>query len=90
MRRHYSNYFKGVDHFKDFRMKLVSVATVEEVNGLLDARFNVSFADVQKAAVPCLRHRLLLNFEGEAENLSTDAVIEDMLKQTPTVTEKAA
>jgi nifR3 family TIM-barrel protein len=36
MRRHYSNYFKGVDHFKDFRMKLVSVATVEEVNGLLD------------------------------------------------------
>src|SRR5476651_1338 len=36
MRRHYSNYFKGVDHFKDFRMKLVSVATVEEVNELLD------------------------------------------------------
>src|ERR1700743_1618242 len=36
MRRHYSNYFKGVDHFKDFRMKLVSVQTVEEVNELLD------------------------------------------------------
>ena len=36
MRRHYSNYFKGVDHFKDFRMKLVSVATIEEVNELLD------------------------------------------------------
>jgi len=36
MRRHYSNYFKGVDHFKEFRMKLVSVQTVEEVNELLD------------------------------------------------------
>jgi tRNA-dihydrouridine synthase B len=36
MRRHYSNYFKGVDHFKDFRMKLVSVQTFEEVNELLD------------------------------------------------------
>lgn len=36
MRRHYSNYFKGVDHFKEFRMKLVSVQTVEEVHELLD------------------------------------------------------
>ncbi|MES2278403.1 MAG: tRNA dihydrouridine synthase DusB [Bacteroidota bacterium] len=36
MRRHYSNYFKGVDHFKEFRMKLVSVQTIEEVNELLD------------------------------------------------------
>jgi len=36
MRRHYSNYFKGVDHFKEYRMKLVSVQTFEEVNELLD------------------------------------------------------
>jgi tRNA-dihydrouridine synthase B len=36
MRRHYSNYFKGVDHFKEFRMKLVSVQTIAEVNELLD------------------------------------------------------
>jgi nifR3 family TIM-barrel protein len=36
MRRHYSNYFKGVDHFKEFRMKLVSVATFEDVNEILD------------------------------------------------------
>jgi len=36
MRRHYSNYFKGVDHFKDFRMKLVSAGTLAEVNELLD------------------------------------------------------
>lgn len=36
MRRHYSNYFKGLDHFKDFRMRLVTADTGEEVNGILD------------------------------------------------------
>jgi len=61
-----------------------------KVQALLDARFNVSFEDVKKIALPSLRHRLLLNFEGEAENLSTDAVIEELLKQIPTVTEQAA
>jgi len=47
MRRHYSNYFKGVDHFKEFRMKLVSVHTFEEVNELLDEvaeHYNVEMA----------------------------------------------
>jgi len=35
MRRHYSNYFKGLDHFKDFRMRLVTTDTVESVYGIL-------------------------------------------------------
>jgi len=35
MRRHYSNYFKGFDHFKDFRMKLVTSDSVEEINFIL-------------------------------------------------------
>ncbi len=35
MRRHYSNYFKGFDHFKDFRMSLVTSASVEEINSIL-------------------------------------------------------
>jgi nifR3 family TIM-barrel protein len=39
MRRHYSNYFKGVDHFKEFRMKLVTAASLEEV---LEILFEVS------------------------------------------------
>ena len=61
-----------------------------KVQALLDGRFNVSFEDAQNVATPALRHRILLNFEGEAENLDTDAVIADILKQTPTVTEAAA
>lgn len=36
MRRHYTNYFKGIPHFKDFRMKLVTLKTHEEVSAVLD------------------------------------------------------
>ena len=35
MRRHYSNYFKGIDHFKEYRMKLVTAGTFEEMNEIL-------------------------------------------------------
>ncbi|HWD87071.1 MAG TPA: tRNA dihydrouridine synthase DusB [Mucilaginibacter sp.] len=35
MRRHYSNYFKGVDHFKEYRMKLVTASTLEEIENIL-------------------------------------------------------
>jgi tRNA-dihydrouridine synthase len=31
MRRHYANYFKGIEHFKEYRMKLVSANSVEEI-----------------------------------------------------------
>jgi MoxR-like ATPase len=61
-----------------------------KVQALLDGRFNVSFEDVQKITVPSMRHRVLLNFEGEAENLSSDAVVEDLVERTPTVVEAAA
>jgi hypothetical protein len=35
MRRHYSNYFKGVENFKEYRMKLVTAANFEEINEIL-------------------------------------------------------
>jgi len=67
-----------------------ALTLASKVHALLDGRFNVSFEDVKKAALPALRHRVLLNFEGEAENMSTDSVIEDMIERIPTLTEKAA
>jgi len=67
-----------------------ALSLAAKVHALLDGRFNVSFADVQRAALPALRHRVLLNFEGEAENLTTDAIIEDLLAKTPTVADQAA
>ncbi len=50
-----------------------------KVNALRDGRFNVGFEDIQKAATLALRHRVLLNFEGEAEGISSDEVIQDIL-----------
>ena len=55
-----------------------------KVYALMDGRFNVGFDDVRKAATPALRHRMLLNFEGEAEGIVTDTIIDDMLEQLPT------
>jgi MoxR-like ATPase len=54
-----------------------------KIMALLDGRYNVAFRDVRTAAVPALRHRLILNFDGEAEGISTDAIIAQVLDQTP-------
>ncbi|MBU0638388.1 MAG: AAA family ATPase, partial [Planctomycetes bacterium] len=61
-----------------------------KIYAMLDGRYNVSFDDVKKAALPGLRHRLLLNFEGEAEGLSTDVVLNDILDNVSTTAEAAA
>ena len=50
-----------------------------KINALLEGRFNVSFEDIQAVAPSALRHRLLLNFEGLAEGISTDVIISDLL-----------
>ena len=51
-----------------------------KILALLDGRYNVAFDDLRAAALPALRHRLLLNFEAQAEGISTDSVIADLLK----------
>jgi MoxR-like ATPase len=50
-----------------------------KVRALLDERFNVAEEDIREVALPALRHRVLLNFEGEAEEIDTDRVVEDIL-----------
>jgi MoxR-like ATPase len=52
-----------------------------KIYALLDGRYHVSRADIDKAAPDALRHRIILNFEGEAEGTSTDEVIAEILKQ---------
>jgi MoxR-like ATPase len=56
-----------------------SLITAGKVYALLNGRFNVSKDDLKRAAKPALRHRLLLNFEAEADGVSADRVIEDVL-----------
>jgi MoxR-like ATPase len=50
-----------------------------KINALLEGRFNVSYEDVTAIAHSALRHRLLLNFEGQAEGISTDNIVTDLL-----------
>ena len=50
-----------------------------KVLALRDGRYNVAFEDVRRMAPAVLRHRLILNFEGEAEGVNPDAVIRDVL-----------
>jgi MoxR-like ATPase len=55
-----------------------------KIHALLEGRFNVAFSDVQAVASPALRHRVILNFEGEAEGISTDSVVRAIIAETPT------
>jgi MoxR-like ATPase len=54
-----------------------------KVRALTAGRFNVSFDDIAGVAAAALRHRLILNFEAEAEGITTDLVIEQILKDVP-------
>jgi len=52
-----------------------------KVLALLDGRFNVSIDDIRRAALPSLRHRIILSFEGEAEGIDPDTIIDTIVKQ---------
>src|SRR5580693_9047843 len=54
-----------------------------KVRALTQGRFNVSFEDIQAVAAAALRHRLILNFEAEAEGITTDHIITQILKDVP-------
>lgn len=54
-----------------------------KITGLLSGRYNASFEDVIAVAPASLRHRLLLNFEGQAEGISPDEIIGEILTAVP-------
>lgn len=58
-----------------------SVILAAKINAILDSRYHVSREDIQAVAHNCLRHRILLNFEGQAEDIKTDSVVDDILKK---------
>ena len=52
-----------------------------KVRAILDGRYNVSREDIQAVALPSLRHRLILSFEGEAEGIDPDGIIQHLLEE---------
>jgi MoxR-like ATPase len=61
-----------------------------KVRALLDARFNASFEDLRRVYLPALRHRILLNFEAQAEGVEADEVLLKVLEGVPEKAETRA
>ncbi|MEM9069719.1 MAG: AAA family ATPase [Myxococcota bacterium] len=62
-----------------------ALSLAAKVAALMDGRAHISFADIRRVALPALRHRLIPNFEAEADGISTDAILERLLNEVPEV-----
>lgn len=62
-----------------------SLILAGKVFALLEGRFHVAYEDLRRASRPSLRHRIVLNFRGEAEGLTSDAIVDELLE---TIAEK--
>ena len=54
-----------------------------KIKALRSERYNVAYADIAGNVLPALRHRLVMNFEAEAEGVSADAILADVLDKVP-------
>lgn len=60
-----------------------TIALAAKVRALLEGRYNVSFEDIRRVYLPALRHRVILNFEAEAEGVDADQILLDILEKLP-------
>ena len=61
-----------------------------KVVALMNGRAHVSLEDVQRVLAPALRHRLIPNFEANADGVSTDQILAKLLQEVPTVSDAVA
>jgi MoxR-like ATPase len=61
---------------------LQAVILAAKIRALLAGRYAVAIDDIRHVAPPALRHRMIMNFEGEAEGVRTDAIIDEILNAT--------
>ena len=60
-----------------------TLTLASKVRALLGGRYNVSFEDVRRVFLPAMRHRVILNFEAEAEGIEPDKVLLEILEKVP-------
>jgi MoxR-like ATPase len=60
-----------------------TLALAAKVRALLGGRYNVSFEDVRRVYLPSLRHRVILNFEADAEGIEPDKILVEILEKVP-------
>jgi MoxR-like ATPase len=68
---------------------LQTMVLAGKVRALLEGRFNVAFDDLSAVAAPALRHRIFLQFEAEADGITADRLISDILEHTVKETARA-
>jgi MoxR-like ATPase len=61
-----------------------AITLAAKVRAMLDGRFHVSFQDIKDVVHPAMRHRVIMNFEGEAEGITTDMILDRVIADTPT------
>ncbi len=66
-----------------------TIVLAAKVRAMLDERYHVSFDDIAASCLPSMRHRILLNFEGQAEGIDNDDVLRQILELTPTADDAA-
>ena len=62
---------------------LQTLVLAGKIRALLEGRFNVAFEDVRAVAPPALRHRVITSYEGEAEGVTTDHLVQLAIAATP-------
>ncbi len=67
-----------------------TIALAAKVRALLEGRYNVSYEDVRRVFLPAMRHRVILNFEAQAEGMETDQVLLQILEKLPEKADDAA
>jgi MoxR-like ATPase len=60
-----------------------TILLTAKVLAMMDGRYHVSPEDIRATVAPSLRHRLLLNFEGAAEGVSTDEILKEVMQKIP-------
>ncbi len=60
-----------------------------KVRAMLDGRYHLSFADITDSYLPAVRHRILLNFEGQAEGICSDDILKQILSEIPKSAEQS-
>ena len=70
------------------RWQCHKIVRAAKILALMKGRYNVAFSDLKEAALPALRHRMILNFEAEAEGIRADTILEKILAEIPEVAER--
>ena len=81
-----------IDVSADFVKKYVNFSSVRaaqalvlsaKARALMRARYHVTYEDIRAAALPILRHRVLLNFHAESDRQTTDDILKRLLEAKP-------